>query len=162
MRYLCYVPGVTRNKFRKPKFGILKVSKKQFLNLTKFINNNKIIIYKSNGKYLFNQRKSNLQYLICPNCPQNIYQHKSFSSFWSPDSEVKSKWTLSLNPKLNNPKLSRINKLNIKYSSIEFQHKRLRFLNGEIILKISLWKIYSYILFKKVPEQSGNNYDIIC
>ena len=36
--------------------------------------------------------------------PQNIYQHKSFSSFWSSDFEVKSKWTLSLNPKLNNPK----------------------------------------------------------
>ena len=36
--------------------------------------------------------------------PQNIYHHKSFSSFWSPDFEVKSKWTLSLNPKLNNPK----------------------------------------------------------
>ena len=36
--------------------------------------------------------------------PQNIYQHKSFSSFWSQDFEVESKWTLSLNPKLNNPK----------------------------------------------------------
>ena len=35
---------------------------------------------------------------------KNIYQRKSFSSFWSPDFEVKSKWTLSLNPKLNNPK----------------------------------------------------------
>ena len=44
--------------------------------------------------------------------PQNIYQHKSFSSFWSPDFEVKSKWTLRLNPKLNNPKQSRMNKLN--------------------------------------------------
>ena len=36
--------------------------------------------------------------------PQNIYQYKSCSSFWSPDFKVKSKWTLSLNPKLNNPK----------------------------------------------------------
>ena len=36
--------------------------------------------------------------------PQNIYQHKSFSSFWSPDFEDKFKWTRSLNPKLNNPK----------------------------------------------------------
>ena len=36
--------------------------------------------------------------------PQNIYQHKSFSSFWFLDFEVNSKWTLSLNPKLNNPK----------------------------------------------------------
>ena len=36
--------------------------------------------------------------------PQNIYQHKSFSSFWFPDFEVNSKLTLSLNPKLNNPK----------------------------------------------------------
>ena len=36
--------------------------------------------------------------------PQNIYQHKSFSSFWSPDFVVKSKWTPSLNPKLNNLK----------------------------------------------------------
>ena len=36
--------------------------------------------------------------------PNNKYQHKSFSSFYSPDFEVKSKWTLSLNPKLNNPK----------------------------------------------------------
>ena len=35
---------------------------------------------------------------------QNIYEHKSFSSFWSPDFEVKSKWTLSLNQKLYNPK----------------------------------------------------------
>ena len=36
--------------------------------------------------------------------PQNIYQHKSFSGFWSPDFEDKSKWSQSLNPKLNNPK----------------------------------------------------------
>ena len=36
--------------------------------------------------------------------PKNIYQHKSFSSIWYPDFEVKSKWTLSLNPKLNDPK----------------------------------------------------------
>ena len=36
--------------------------------------------------------------------PQNIYQHMSFSSFLSPGFEVKSKWTQSLNPKLNNPK----------------------------------------------------------
>ena len=36
--------------------------------------------------------------------PQNIYQHKSFSSFLSPDFEVNSKCSLSLNPKLNNPK----------------------------------------------------------
>ena len=36
--------------------------------------------------------------------PQKIYQHKSFSSFWSPEFEVNSKWTLSLNPKLINPK----------------------------------------------------------
>ena len=35
---------------------------------------------------------------------QNIYQQESFSSFWSPDFEVNSKWTLSLNPNLNNPK----------------------------------------------------------
>ena len=27
---ICYVPGVTRNKFRKPKFAIWKVSKKHF------------------------------------------------------------------------------------------------------------------------------------
>ena len=27
---VCYVPGVTRNKFRKPKFAIWKVSKKHF------------------------------------------------------------------------------------------------------------------------------------
>ena len=26
----CYMPGVTRNKFRKPKFAIWKVSKKHF------------------------------------------------------------------------------------------------------------------------------------
>ena len=32
--------------------------------------------------------------------PQNIYQRKSFSKFWSPDFEVNS----SLNPKLINPK----------------------------------------------------------
>ena len=36
--------------------------------------------------------------------PQNIYQHESFSSFWSPDFVVNIKWTRSLNPKLNNPK----------------------------------------------------------
>ena len=36
--------------------------------------------------------------------PQNIYQHKSLSSFWFPDFEVKSKWKLSLNPKLKHPK----------------------------------------------------------
>ena len=36
--------------------------------------------------------------------PQNIYQHKSFSSFWSPDLEVNSKWKLRLNQKLNYPK----------------------------------------------------------
>ena len=36
--------------------------------------------------------------------PQNIYQHKFCSSFWTPDFETNSKWTLSLNPKLNNPK----------------------------------------------------------
>ena len=27
---ICYMPGVTRNKFRKPKFAIWKVSKKHF------------------------------------------------------------------------------------------------------------------------------------
>ena len=27
---VCYVPGITRNKFRKPKFAIWKVSKKDF------------------------------------------------------------------------------------------------------------------------------------
>ena len=38
-----------------------------------------------------------------------------------------------------------MNKINTKYSNIEFQHKRFRLLNGEIISKMSLWKIYSYI-----------------
>ena len=36
-RKKCYVPGVTRKEFRKPKFGIWKVSKKHLLNLTKFL-----------------------------------------------------------------------------------------------------------------------------
>ena len=31
------------------------------------------------------------------------------------------------------------------YSNIEFQHKRFRLLKGEIISKMPLWKIYSYI-----------------
>ena len=65
--------------------------------------------------------------------PQNIFQHKVCNSFWPPDFEVKSKWTLSLNQKLNNPKLSRMNYFNTKYSSLDFQHKRFRLLNGEII-----------------------------
>ena len=56
-----YKPDVTRKEFRKTKFGIWKVSKKHFQNLTKVINNNKIIINKSNGKYFYNQIKSNLQ-----------------------------------------------------------------------------------------------------
>ena len=38
-----------------------------------------------------------------------------------------------------------MNKLNTKYSNIEFQHKRFGLLNGEIISKMPLWKIYSYI-----------------
>ena len=38
-----------------------------------------------------------------------------------------------------------MNKLNTKYSNIEFQHKRFRLLNGEIIFKDALIKIYSYI-----------------
>ena len=85
--------------------------------------------------------------------PQYIYQHKSFSSFWAPDFEVNSKWTLSLNPKLNNPKQSRMNKLNTKYSNIEFQHKRFRLLNGEIILKMPLWKIYKSLFQKSWQER---------
>ena len=40
-----------------------------------------------------------------------------------------------------------MNKLNTKYSNIEFQHKRFRLLNGEIISKMPLWKIYSYIKY---------------
>ena len=68
-----------------------------------------------------------------------------FKSFWSPDFEVKSKWILSLNPKLKNPKYSRTNKLITKYSRLEFQHNRFRLLNGEIISKMPLWNIYSYI-----------------
>ena len=56
-----------------------------------------------------------------------------------------------------------MNKLNNKYSNIEFQHKRFRLLNGEIIFKDALMKnVLLYILFKKVLEHSGNNYDIIC
>ena len=47
----------------------------------------------SNGKYVCNQRKSNLQ--CAQTVPQNIYHHKFFSSFWSPDFEVKSKWALN-------------------------------------------------------------------
>ena len=66
--------------------------------------------------------------------------HKSLSSFWFPDVEVNSKWTLSLNPKLNDPKQSRVNKLYTKYSWLEFQHKRFRLLNGKIISKMPLWK----------------------
>ena len=31
-----------------------------------------------------------------------------------------------------------MNKLNTKYSNTEFQHKRFRLLNGEIILKMPL------------------------
>ena len=53
--------------------------------------------------------------------------------------------TLSLNPKLNNPKKSRMNKLITKYSRLEFQHNRFRLLNGEIISKMPLRKNYSYI-----------------
>ena len=34
--------------------------------------------------------------------PQNIYQHKSFSSFWSPGFEVNPEWTPTLNPKIVN------------------------------------------------------------
>ena len=59
-----YVPGETRKKFMKPIFGIWKESKMHFLKFNKIYYNNKIIIHQSNGKYLYNQRKSNLQYLI--------------------------------------------------------------------------------------------------
>ena len=38
-----------------------------------------------------------------------------------------------------------MNTLNTKYSNIEFQHKRFWLLNGEIISKMPLWNIYSYI-----------------
>ena len=38
-----------------------------------------------------------------------------------------------------------MNKLNTMYSNIEFQHKRFRLLNGEIISKMPLSKIYSNI-----------------
>ena len=59
----CYVPGVTRKEFRKPKFGICKVSKT--LVLTKFIKN----------YHLQKQWK-------------NIYTVNKFcGSFWSPDFE---------------------------------------------------------------------------
>ena len=92
----------------------------------------------------------------------NIYQHEFCNSFWSPDFEVNSKWTLSLNPKLNNPKLSRMKKLNTKYSRLEFQHKRFRLLIGEIISKMPLWCLLYIYYVKEVPEQSGNTYDIIC
>ena len=54
-----------------------------------------------------------------------------------------------------------MNKLNTKYFRLEFQNKRFRLLNGEIISKMPLRKFTLIILFKKVPEQSGNNYDII-
>ena len=56
------------------------------------------------NSYKYNQRKSNLNTLYVQTVRQNIYQHKSFRSFWSPDFEVNSKRTLSLNPKLNDPK----------------------------------------------------------
>ena len=55
-----------------------------------------------------------------------------------------------------------MNKLNNKYSNIEFQHKRFRLLKGEIISKMPLWNWLLYILFKKVLEQPGKNHDIIC
>ena len=51
------MPGVTRNKFRKPKFAIWKVSKKHFKNLTKFIKNNKIIIYNKQWKIFIQSKK---------------------------------------------------------------------------------------------------------
>ena len=44
--------------------------------------------------------------------PQTIYQHKTFSSFWSSDIEVNSKWTLILNPTLNVTKYSIKNNAN--------------------------------------------------
>ena len=52
----CYVPGVTIKEFRKPKFAIWKVSKKHFLNLTKFIKN-KIINYNKQWKIVFQSKK---------------------------------------------------------------------------------------------------------
>ena len=55
-----------------------------------------------------------------------------------------------------------MNKFNNKYSNIEFQYKRFRLLKGEIISRCPYESLLLYIPFKKVPEYSGKNYDIIC
>ena len=54
-----------------------------------------------------------------------------------------------------------MNRLNKKYSRLEFQHKKFRLLNGEIILRCPYENLLLYILFKKAPEKTGKDYDII-
>ena len=68
-----------------------KSAKKGLLKFNKFIKNNKIIIYKSNGKYLYNQRKSNLQYHMSPNCPSEYLLTPVLFFFLIPRFEVYSK-----------------------------------------------------------------------
>ena len=74
----------------------------------------------------------------------------------STDFEVKSKWTQSLNPKLNNPQQSRMNKLNTVFQ-YRIPAQKVQTLNGEIqnLLKASIGMEKKILdnsrLFRKLP-----------
>ena len=56
----CYVPVQLENKPGSQHFAIWKSAKSTFKIQQNLLKNNKVIIYKSYGKYLYNQRKSYL------------------------------------------------------------------------------------------------------
>ena len=77
----CYVPGVTRKEFRKPKFCYLESQQKALLKFNKIYLKQKLSftitienIYTVKESLIYNT-------FYVQTVPQNIYQHKSFSSF---------------------------------------------------------------------------------